>query len=97
MSYIDYISLFYAFNTLHIYVCICLFLDLYNFIVSNHWKESKWFETNDVDFEIVVVKEADIVDGEEEEVREQIIGLVEEEVVAKVLREEEDYQSGGQL
>ena len=34
MSYIDYISLFYAFNTLHIYVCICLFLDLYNFIVS---------------------------------------------------------------
>ena len=96
MSYIDYISLFYAFNTLHIYDCICLFLDLYNFIVSNHWKESKWFETNDVDFEIVVVKEADIVDGEEEEVREQIIGLVEEEV-AKVLREEEGYQSGGQL
>ena len=97
MSYIDYISLFYALNTLHICVCICLFLDLYNFIVSNHWKESKWFETNDVDFEIVVVKEADIVDGEEEEVREQIIGLVEEEVVAKVLREEECYQSGGQL
>ena len=30
------------------------------------------------------MKEADIVDGEEEEVREQIIGLVEEEVVAKV-------------
>ena len=43
------------------------------------------------------MKEADIVDGEEEEVREQIIGLVEEEVVAKVLREEEGYQSGGQL
>ena len=27
------------------------------------------------------MKEADIVDGEEEEVREQIIGLVEEEVI----------------